>query len=171
MQQNLNLNQITIITNAIVDCINLVNWHCQNAKPSVNSDNFTIDSSFCDWNDISTSEIVDIIDSVAYNFGVHQSHNYKLAVEYICEKINDHFALKQFTVISYCENKGSIFSDFVLARNKQHAFSISAQLPNRLSSNYICAIDGHISEGDIIDYAGDSCVDRETILQQSDVYA
>ena len=69
------------------------------------------------------------------------------------------------------EENGQIFTDFVFANNRQHAFTVSAHLEEREGAEYICSLDGHVSEGESIDYAGSTIVSNETILEQSDVFA
>ena len=77
----------------------------------------------------------------------------------------------QFTVIGYIESTGQIFSDHVEAVNGPAAMATSAEEVERDDAVYVCAIRGHLNEGDIIDFAGDSVVDAETIREQQAVFS
>lgn len=77
--------------------------------------------------------------------------------------------MKPFTVIGYYEESGQIFSDHVLADTAGGAFAASAA--ERPDACYVCAMPGHLFEGNHVEFPGDGVVDGATILEQTDVFA
>ena len=77
---------------------------------------------------------------------------------------------KLFTVLSIDSDTGQNMADFILAKNRQNALAKAARLPDREFVDFICAIDGFQNEGDTIDYAGESLVSGETIIEQEEVF-
>lgn len=77
--------------------------------------------------------------------------------------------MKQFSVIGYYEENGQTFLDHVDATNGRVAMSVCAS--DRPDSTIVCALEGHVSEGAGIDFAGEGVVDAETILEQPDVFS
>lgn len=62
------------------------------AKAGVSPVGFQIDECFCDFGEIETSGVVDVIDEAAAQFGVHGSDNYKYIVNAMCDALSEKFA-------------------------------------------------------------------------------
>lgn len=78
-----------------------------------------------------------------------------------------------FTVISYNEETGQIYSDHVEAESMSQAFSVAAEerADESVDVVFIAALAGHQTEGDgQIDFAGESGVYGFTILEQPEVF-
>lgn len=76
--------------------------------------------------------------------------------------------MNKFTVIAVDEQTGQITSDFVEAHNRTHAFYVAAE--ERPSLTFVVALDGHVMEGNGLDFPGQCMVDAETVLEQTDVF-
>jgi hypothetical protein len=76
--------------------------------------------------------------------------------------------MNKFTVIGFYEETGQIFSHHIEANNSSHAFYVVAQ--EHESANLVTVIDGHLNEGQGIEFAGDRFVDSETICAQPEVF-
>jgi hypothetical protein len=78
--------------------------------------------------------------------------------------------MPKFTVIGIHSHSGQIFAEHVEANNRTHAFFVCASYENYSDADFVCAIDGHNLEGALINFAGDSLVDADTILEQPEVF-
>ena len=76
--------------------------------------------------------------------------------------------LKKYTVIGFYSNTGQIFCAHVHAKGSYHAFSVAALA--HPDGEFLSALDGHITEGQGIEFAGESIVDSDTILSQPEVF-
>lgn len=74
-----------------------------------------------------------------------------------------------FTVISFDDESGQLYSDHVFASSSAYAQTLVAI--QRTDVNFVAIIPGHLKEGEDIDYAGESIVHASDILGQPDVYA
>jgi hypothetical protein len=76
----------------------------------------------------------------------------------------------KFTVISVDSQTGQIYSDHCFAHERNFAFSCVAIMDGREDAEFVCSLDGHLIEGEHIDYAGTAVVSAETVLEQSDIF-
>jgi len=76
----------------------------------------------------------------------------------------------KFTVISVDSISGQIYSDHCLASERNLAFSCVAVLDDRADAEFVCSLDGHLIDGEHVDYAGTSVVCAETVLEQPKVF-
>lgn len=78
---------------------------------------------------------------------------------------------KPYTVIGIYAHNAQIFSEFVLAENRMSSFTVCAGNEEYIDAEFVCSIDGHVKEGETIDFAGTALVDTDTVLEQSDVFS
>lgn len=77
---------------------------------------------------------------------------------------------KPFTVVSFSEDTGEIFSDHVEAQSGLSAFR-EAALTRDNAVTFVVALDGHVvSELDGVTFPGEGLVPSETVLEQDDVF-
>lgn len=76
--------------------------------------------------------------------------------------------MNNYTVIGYHEESGQIVSEHTRANNKFHAFFVVAQQTPTLT--FVSVHDGHVSEGQSVDFPGEGVVDAATVLEQDDVF-
>ncbi|QIR16648.1 hypothetical protein [Shewanella aestuarii] len=88
-----NLKEITAISDCIRNSITKVEELAKEAGYQDKPYGFEIDECYCDWHDISTGELIGIIDDCCGYFGAVNSQSYQNVCQYICERINEHFVL------------------------------------------------------------------------------
>ena len=66
--------------------------HSAAKKAKVSPAGFTIDESLCDFGDLKTGGVVDIMDEAAAKVGIFQSRNYKYFMNAICEALSEEFS-------------------------------------------------------------------------------
>lgn len=76
--------------------------------------------------------------------------------------------LTDFTVVGFYEENGQIFSHHVQATSANKAFFQVAQ--EHPSAEFLTAIEGHLNEGNGIEFCGESVVSADTVLSQSEVF-
>lgn len=76
--------------------------------------------------------------------------------------------MNKYTVIAFNESTGKIVNCTVEAKDKSNAFWVAAQ--NNPELTYIASLEGEFVEGQGIEFAGDSTVTGETILEQQELY-
>lgn len=76
--------------------------------------------------------------------------------------------MNKYTVLGYYTETGQSFSHHVFAKNAQHAFYVVAE--EHESASMVCAIKGHIHEGEEVEFAGESVVDADIILSQPEIF-
>ena len=79
-------------------------------------------------------------------------------------------AVGKYTVLSYSEDSGKIYSDHVEANDRQHAFAVVARQRESEPVMFVACLDGHLEEDKQITFPGDSTVDGGTVLEQPDVF-
>tara|TARA_R110002033_G_scaffold135713_6_gene175486 strand:- start:33761 stop:34243 length:483 start_codon:yes stop_codon:yes gene_type:complete len=92
MNININLNTTPVVQDGIKGAIAKVHLLAVDVGYQSVPLGFNIDCTYCDWNDISTAELVDIIDSTCANFGPVTSDIYQSVCEFICEQVSDFYA-------------------------------------------------------------------------------
>jgi len=75
---------------------------------------------------------------------------------------------KQFTVIALHADNGQIVSHEVTALDGLHAFAVVAE--KAFGVDLVVAIEGSLTEGDQLTFAGECLVSDETIRAQADVF-
>ena len=76
--------------------------------------------------------------------------------------------MNHYTVIGEYPETGKILAIHVDANNSQHAMYLVAEM--HPAANISAAINGHLSEGNGIEFAGESVVDASTILEQEEIF-
>lgn len=76
----------------------------------------------------------------------------------------------KYTVLSYSEDSGRIYSDHVVAKDRLNAFAVAAKQREGESVAFVACMDGHLEEGKQITFPGDSTVFSETVIEQTDVF-
>ena len=76
----------------------------------------------------------------------------------------------KYTVLSYSEESGRIYSDHVVARDRLNAFAVAAKQREGESVAFVACMDGHLEEDKQITFPGDSTVFSETVIEQPDVF-
>jgi hypothetical protein len=76
--------------------------------------------------------------------------------------------MKKFTVLGHYEGNDQIFSHHVEAIDSASAFAVVSK--KHEEAIFVAVLDGHISEGQGINFPGDSLVDAETVLSQPEVF-
>ena len=61
-------------------------------RAGVSSSGFNIDGSYCDYLEVDTTSISDIIDNAASQLAVHGSPTYQAVVDFICHKVTKQFS-------------------------------------------------------------------------------
>lgn len=75
----------------------------------------------------------------------------------------------KYTVIGYYEDSGQTFCHHKNSNSPQNAFyQVASEYE---SAVLISVVSGHLSEGNGIDFAGDSLVDAKTVLSQPEVFS
>ena len=77
-------------------------------------------------------------------------------------------AMNDFTVIGHYEENGQIFCDHVKATSGPAAFAEAAK--ERPTAVFTVALKGKLTEGTELTFSGESLVDADTILSQTDVF-
>lgn len=76
--------------------------------------------------------------------------------------------MKDFTVIGFYEETSQIFCHHVSAPSAQKAFfQVATDFPD---ATLTAALDGHLTEGNGIEFPGESLVEAETIIDQPEVF-
>lgn len=76
--------------------------------------------------------------------------------------------LQRYTVISFTEDTGQIFSDHVVALNRINAFASAAAIdPTR---TMVVALDGWLNEGNGVEFPGEGLVDAGSVNEQPEVF-
>lgn len=94
--------------------------HKAAAEANVSPRGFQIDDSYCDFETISTSGVVDIIDGYASNYGKVLSDNYKHVASMMCEAITAYFE-------DYADPKATA----VFSINDEHYFEFDGKFYNK----------------------------------------
>lgn len=76
----------------------------------------------------------------------------------------------KYTVLSYSEDSGRIYSDHVVAKDRLNAFAVAAKQREGESVAFVACMDGHLEEDKQITFPGDSTVFSETVIEQPDVF-
>lgn len=76
--------------------------------------------------------------------------------------------MNKFTVLGFYEGNNQIFSHHVEAKDSASAFAVVSKIYKE--ANFVAVLEGHISEGQGINFPGDSLVDAETVLSQPEVF-
>ena len=79
--------------------------------------------------------------------------------------------INPYTVIGIHAQNAQIFSEFVMANNRTHAFSVCASKEEFQDAEFVCSIDGHAKEGENINFPGAALVHTDTVLEQSEVFS
>ena len=90
------LGSMPLIKEAIKQAVNAVNQAGDEAN--VSPLGFQIDGAFCDWGEIETSGVAEVIDEAASQFSESMTDRYNDVVNYICEQVTSYFA-KEETVL------------------------------------------------------------------------
>lgn len=77
---------------------------------------------------------------------------------------------RAFTVISVDPSTAQIYADHVEADNAMAAFTAATLLREEYSLDFVCAMKGHLSEGEMLFFPGAAVVDSETVLEQPNVF-
>lgn len=85
----INLVEVPQVQEAIEAAKSQVEKLC--AEAGVSTKGFEIDHCFCDWGNVSTSSLVEIIDGTGHKLGAYGSENYNTTVSYICEQVTEYF--------------------------------------------------------------------------------
>lgn len=148
------------------------------AESGVSPIGFAVTPQYASWNGVSTQPLRAIIQELASDFGDSTSEIFAEVELALCQQISlkvaqQHPALLPFTVIGYYANNHKIFSHHVMARSMKNAFYVCASDERFLEADpeFICAIESHVKEAENIEYAGDSVVKGDTVLQQAEVYS
>lgn len=76
---------------------------------------------------------------------------------------------KPFTVIGFHES-GKLFYEHVRAADGYHAFGqLMANKPG-ITAETVVAVEGHVTDEDVLTFPGESVVGSETILEQPEVF-
>ncbi|MBO1897750.1 hypothetical protein HNW13_018590 [Shewanella sp. BF02_Schw] len=108
---NIDLNTTPVVQDGIKAAIAKVHQLAVDAGYQSVPLGFNIDSTYCDWHDISTAELVDIIDSTCGNFGPVTSDVYQSVCEFICEQVSDLYAKLSGVIVVrklYANTNGSL---------------------------------------------------------------
>lgn len=89
-QSAFDLSQSDIFKNTLARAISCVNEICRDAGRSPVG--FTVSTVYEDWHEVSTSDLVVIIDEFASTFGRYTTPMYEHCANLMCDAINEHFS-------------------------------------------------------------------------------
>ena len=78
--------------------------------------------------------------------------------------------MSDYTVIGFYESSGQIFAHHVESDNLMGAFVVAAErMDNDPDATMVCALPGHVMEGEDLLFPGEGVVDALTIAEQATV--